>query len=102
MAVATNDTSNGLRGRFWLQGNPEDEAIAGRLFLMPGANPLLELDEWLTPLMEETSRTKQPDGTEVVTSSPISSVDLVRQSLNIHGTLETGALVTLPSAFTAG
>ena len=69
---------------------------------MPGANPLLELDEPLTPLMQETSRTKQPDGTEVVTSSPISSVDLARQSLNIHGTLETGELVTLPSAFTAG
>lgn len=102
MAAATNDTSTGLRGRFWLQGNPEDEAIAGRLFLMPGANPLLELDAQLTPLMQETSRTKQPDGTEVVTSSPISSVDLARQSLCIHGTLETGQLVTLPSAFTAG
>ena len=102
MAAATNDTSTGLRGRFWLQGNPEDEAIVGRLFLMPSANPLLELDEPLTPLMQETSRTKLPDGTEVVMSSPVSSVDLARQSLCIHGTLETGELVTLPSAFTAG
>jgi hypothetical protein len=102
MATATSDPSTGLRGRFWLQGNPEDEAIAGRLFLMPGAHPLLELDEPLTPLMQETSRTKLPDGTEVVTSSPVSSVDLARQSLCIHGTLETGELVTLPSAFTAG
>src|SRR6266496_2509110 len=102
MATATSDPSTGLRGRFWLQGNPEDEAIAGRLFLMPGAHPLLELNEPLTPLMQETSRTKLPDGTEVVTSSPVSSVDLARQSLCIHGTLETGELVTLPSAFTAG
>jgi hypothetical protein len=100
--ATTSDATAGLRGRFWLQGNPEDEAIAGRLFLVPGANPLLELDEPLTPLMQETSRTKQPDGTEVVTSSPVSSVDLVRQSLCIHGTLETGESVTLPSAFTAG
>lgn len=102
MAAATSDASTGLRGRFRLQGNSEDEAIAGRLFLMPGANPLLELDEPLTQLMQETSRTKQPDGTEVVTSSPVSSVDLTRQSLCIHGTLETGELVTLSSAFTAG
>ena len=102
MAAATNDINNGLRGRFWLQGNPQDEAITGRFFLMPGAHPLLELDEPLTPLMQETSRTKLPDGAEVVTSSPVSSVDLARQSLCIHGTLETGELVTLPSAFTAG
>jgi hypothetical protein len=61
MAAATNDTGNALRGRFWLQGNPEDEAIAGRHFLIPGAHPLLELDEPLTPLMQETSRTKLPD-----------------------------------------
>jgi hypothetical protein len=102
LGMATSDASIGLRGRFWLHGNPGDQAIAGRLFLVPGANPLLELDEPLTPLMQETSRTKLPDGTEVVTSSPVSSVDLTRQSLCIHGTLETGEPVTLPSAFTAG
>jgi hypothetical protein len=102
MATATSDKSAGLRGRFWLKGNPEDEAISGRLFLVPGSNPLLELDGQLTPVMEETDRRKLPDGTEVVVSSPISSVDLVRQSLDIHGTLETGEDVTLPAAFTAG
>ena len=83
MATTTSDASTGLRGRFWLQGDPEDEAIAGRLILMPGANPLLELDEPLTPLMQETSRTKQPDGTEVVTSSPVPSVG-PRQAVPLH------------------
>src|SRR5712691_720346 len=102
MATTASNASTGQRGRFWLQGRSESEAIAGGLFLAPGAHPLLELDEPLTPLWRETSRTKLPDGREAVTSFPIPSHELARQSLTIHGTLETGELVTLPSAFTAG
>jgi ApeA N-terminal domain 1 len=102
MATTSSDLGSGLRGRFWLQGNREAEAIPGRLFLRSGAHPLLELDEALTPLMRKTSRTKLPDGREVVKSSPVPPQELASQSLTIHGALETGELVTLPSAFTAG
>ena len=100
--ATTSDKSTGLRGRFWLQGSPEGEAIPGRLVLETGSHPLLELDETLTPLMREIRRTKLPDGGEAVTSTLIPAEELVRQSLTIYGTLETGELVTLPSAFTAG
>ena len=102
MATTTIDTSTGLRGQFWLQGNSEGEGTPGRLFLVAGCHPLLELDELLTPLTRETGRRKLPDGTELVTSSLIPPQELARQSLTIHGVLETGELVTLPSAFTAG
>ncbi len=102
MATTASDTGAGLRGQFWLQGKPEGEAIPGRLFLGAGSHPLLELDGVLTPLMRETSRRKLPDGSEVRTSSPVPPQELAGQSLTIHGTLETGELVTLPSAFTAG
>ena len=102
MATTTSETSTGLRGRFWLQGNSEGEGTPGRLFLVAGSHPLLELDELLTPLTRETGRRKLPDGTELVTSSLIPPQELARQSLTIHGALETGELVTLPSAFTAG
>lgn len=91
-----------MRGRFWLRGTPEREAIPGRLLLEAGSHPLLELDGALTPLWRETSRRKLPDGGEVVTSSPVPSEELISQSLTIHGEIETGELVTLPSAFTAG
>jgi hypothetical protein len=100
--ATTSDTGTGLRGRFWLQGAPEGEAIPGRLLLEAGSNPLLELDEALTPLTREIRRTKLPDGGEAVTSTLIPAEELARQSLTIYGTLETGELVTLPSAFTAG
>lgn len=102
MATTASDASTGLRGRFWLEGNSEGEGTPGRLFLVAGSHPLLELDELLTPLTRETGRKKLPDGTELVTSSLIPPQEWVRQSLTIHGTLETGELVTLPSAFTAG
>jgi len=102
MATTTSDTGPGLRGRFWLQGTPEGEAIPGRLFLGAGSHPLLELDEVLTPMTRETSRRKLPDGSEGVTSSLVSPQELVGQSLTIHGELETGELMTLPSEFTAG
>jgi hypothetical protein len=36
MATTTSATGTGLRGRFWLQGKPEGEAIPGRLFLEAG------------------------------------------------------------------
>jgi len=100
--MPTSDGGPGLRGRFWLQDATEVEAIPGRLFLESGSHPLLEVDGLLTPVVQETSRTKLPDGTEVVTSSPISSLELAAQSLVIHGVLESGKRVTLPSAFTAG
>ena len=102
MATTTSGTSTGLRGRFWLQGNSEGDGTPGRLFLMTGSHPLLELDELLTPLTRETGRRKLPDGTELVTSSLIPPQEWARQSLTIYGALETGELVTLPSAFTAG
>lgn len=102
MARTTSDMGPGLRGRFWLQGTPEGEAIPGRLFLEAGSHPLLELDEVLTPVTRETSRRKLADGREVVTSSLVPPQELAGQSLTIYGTLETGELVTLPSAFTAG
>jgi hypothetical protein len=102
MAKTTSDTGSGLRGRFWLQGEKEDKAVPGRLFLQAGANPRLELDEPLTPLTREIRRTKLADGGEAVTSTLIPPEELARQSLTIYGTLETGDLVTLPSAFTAG
>src|SRR5215469_9388042 len=100
--VATSDAGPSLRGRFWLQGTPHDEAVSGRLLLQAGSDPLLELDAPLMPMTRETSRKKLPDGTEMVTSSPIPPQELVGQSLTIHGELETGEPVTLPSAFTAG
>lgn len=100
--ATTSGTGPGLRGRFWLQGMPESEAITGRLFLEAGSHPLLELDGALTPLTQETSRRRLPDGSEVVTSTLIPPQELAGQSLTIHGDLETGELVTLPSAFTAG
>jgi len=59
-APTTSDTVSGLRGRFWLQGEKEDNAVPGRLFLQAGANPRLELDEALTPLTREIRRTKLP------------------------------------------
>jgi hypothetical protein len=102
MATTTSDTGPGLRGRFRLQGMPEGEAIPGHLFLNPGSHPLLALDEVLTPMIRETSRSKLADGREVVTSSLVPPQELAGQSLTIHGTLETRELVTLPSAFTAG
>ena len=103
MVTTANGPDAGLRGRFWLQGDPEDKAIPGTLFLRPGDHPLLELDGALTPFMRETSRQKLPDGTEVRTSSPIPEEELTGQSLTIHGTLDkTGEDVTLPSAFTIG
>jgi len=97
-----SDTDAGMRGRFWLQGDPEDDGIPGRFFLKAGSHPLLELDGSLTTLMRETSRRKLPDGSEVGISFPVPPEELAGQSLTIHGTLETGELVTLPSAFTAG
>jgi hypothetical protein len=103
MATTTSDTSTGLHGRFWLQGEKEDSAVPGRLFLRAGAHPRLELDGALTPLMRETGRKQLPDGTEVRTSSPVPPQELAGQSLTIHGTLdETGEPVTLPAAFTSG
>jgi hypothetical protein len=102
LATTPSDTGAGLRGRFWLQGAPEGEAVLGYLFLKPGANPLLELDGALTPLMRETSRRQLPDGRAARTSSPVPWQELAGQSLTVHGTLdETGEPVTLPSAFTA-
>lgn len=103
MATATGDTGTMLRGRFWLQGVPDDQAVSGRLSLQAGSHPLLELDGSLVPLMWETSRGKPPDGREARISSPVSLQELTGQSLTVHGTLdETGELVTLPSVFTAG
>jgi len=70
MATTTSGTGPGLRGRFWLQGTPEgrsDPPVAYSWGL--GLNPLLELDEVLTPMTRETSRRKLPDGSEGVTSS---------------------------------
>ena len=106
MATITADTSTGLRGRFWLQGAPE-EAIPGHLFLKVGSHPMLELDRPLISPMprqvKKMSRRKLPDGGEVRSSSPVSRKELVRQSFTIHGTLDESAeLVTLPSAFTTG
>jgi hypothetical protein len=102
MAPTTSDPSTGLRGRFWLQGNSEGEGTSGRLILVAGSDPLLELDELLTPLTRETGRRKLPDGRELVTSSLIPPQEWAGQSLTIYGALQTGELVTLPSAFTAG
>lgn len=102
MMTATSSTGHGLRGKFWLQGNPEREGTPGRLFLAAGTHPMLELDELLTSLTREIDRKKLPDGTEVVTSSLIPPQEMAAQSLTVHGELETGELVTLPSAFTAG
>lgn len=103
MATLGSDTDAGQRGRFWLQGTPEEEAVAGTLFLRPGAHPRLELDAALVPLMRETSRRPLPDGREVRTSSPVPEEELASQSLTIHGTLDkSGEDVTLPSAFTVG
>jgi hypothetical protein len=45
-----NSASTGVRGRFWLQGNPENEGVSGRLLLVSGIHSPLELDELLTPL----------------------------------------------------
>ena len=78
------------------------QAISGRLFLKAGSGPLLELDEAVTPLWSETGRTKLPGGGEVVTSTLVPPEELARQSLTVHGELDTGERVTLPSAFTAG
>lgn len=102
MATTMSDKGTGLRGQFWLQGNSEGKGTSGRLFLVAGSHPLLELDGLLTPLTRETGRRKLPDGRELVESSLISPQEWVRQALTIHGTLETGEPVTLPSAFTAG
>jgi hypothetical protein len=103
MAATTSDTSSGLRGRFWLQGGKEDDAIPGRVFLQAGAHPRLELDGALTPLIRETSRKQLPDGTQVRTSAPVPPQELAGQALTIHGVLdEGGAEVTLPAAFTNG
>jgi hypothetical protein len=70
MVTTGQDADAGLRGRFWLQGDPEDKAIPGRLFLPADADPVVELDDALTPLMQETSWTKLPDGREVRKSAP--------------------------------
>jgi ApeA N-terminal domain 1 len=103
MASSADDTDAGLRGRFWLQGDPEDKAITGLLFLKAGSHPLLALDGSLTPLMRETGVTKLSDGREARKSSPVPPEELARQSLTVHGTLdESGEPVTLPSAYTAG
>jgi ApeA N-terminal domain 1 len=102
MVTTENEANAGLRGRFWIQGDPE-EALPGTLFLRPGAHPLLELDGALVPLMRETSRRKLPDGREVPTSSPVPEEELTGQYFTVHGTLDkTGEDVTLPSAFTIG
>jgi ApeA N-terminal domain 1 len=103
MVTTGDEVSAGMRGRFWLRGDAQDKAVSGTLFLRPGANPLLELDGALTPLMRETSRKTLADGTEIRTSSPIPDEELTGQYLTIHGTLDkTGEDVTLPSAFTVG
>jgi hypothetical protein len=60
MATRGNDAGTGLRGRFWLQGEPEDKAVPGRLFLQAGANPQLELDGMLTPVLREKTRSALP------------------------------------------
>lgn len=103
MVTTGNNAGTGSHGRFWLQGEPEDKAISGRLFLQPGAHPLLDLDGALTPLIRETSRRKLPDGGEARTSALVPPLELISQSLTVHGTLdETGEPVTVPSAFTVG
>jgi hypothetical protein len=103
MATLGSGAGVGQRGRFWLQGTSGEEAVAGTLFLRPGAHPRLELDAALVLLMRETSRRPLPDGGEVRTSSPVPEEELASQSLTIHGTLDkNGEDVTLPSAFTVG
>jgi hypothetical protein len=102
MATTTSDAGDGLRGRFWRQDGPEGEAVPGRLFLKAGVHPVLELDGALTPLMREMSWRKLPDGGEARISSPVPWQELAGQSLTVHGTLDDGEPVTLPSAFTAG
>lgn len=103
MATTASDTSTGLRGRFWLQGDPEDKAVTGTLLLRLGDHPQLELDGALVPLARETSRRTLPDGREVRTSSLVPAEELASQSLTIHGTLDkNGEDVTLPAAFTTG
>ena len=77
--ATTSDTALGLRGRLWLQGTPEGDAIPGRLFLETGSDPLLELDEALTLVIRSSSRSHLPS--------------MARS--------RTGELVTMPSAFTA-
>ncbi len=101
--MTASDTSSGLRGRFWLQGEPEEKAVPGTLFLRPGSHPQLELDDALVPLIRETSRRSLPDGRELRESSLVPIEELVSQSLTIHGTLNKNAEdVTLPAAFTIG
>lgn len=101
MVTMGSEADAGMRGRFWLRGDPKDKAVSGTLFLRPGAHPLLELDGALTPLMRESSRKNLPDGSEVRISSPAPDEELTGQYLTVHGTLDkTGEDVTLPSAFT--
>jgi hypothetical protein len=103
MVTTGNETSAGLRGRFWLQGDPEDKAVPGTLFLRPGADPALELDRAFVPLVHETGRSKLPDGTEVRVSSVLPEKELTGHYFNVHGTMDkNGEDVTLPSAFTTG
>jgi ApeA N-terminal domain 1 len=101
--TAGSNAGAGHRGRFWLQGEDQDKAIPGRLFLQAGAHPMLELDGALAPQEREVSRRKLPDGIEVRTFVPVLPNDPSHQSLVVHGVLdETGEPVTLPSVFAVG
>lgn len=86
-----------LVGRFWLAGN--ERSARGRLSLDRGESPLLELDQPLTPSLQEVARHKGPGDSLTRQFVPVDEGPGY-EALLLHGRLDDGSLLTLEDAFT--